>query len=246
MKRTALIPLIVSVVLWAFGGTELCAAEKQKQKRFKTDTALYSGEVSLGLSLMGGKVDGANSEALLMINNLSANGNFLRISADVEVAYRDNASIGSRLAYTVGGVNLSSIDLTVPGSDLGLSAGDVRGALNSFKTVLFHRNYLGLNPKGTVGLFLEEGLSYTNSTTRYGYGDTSVTDVRQKVMLSLSPGVILYILPFVSVDASIGIADLSFVRSNDANADGGAHWQAKASLKPNILNLNFGIHFHFN
>lgn len=247
MKRTVLIPLFFSMVLWACGETALHASEKQKQKRFKTETALYGGEVSLGLSLMGGKVNGTDSEALLMISNLNANANFLRVSVDVETAYRNNSSIGTRLAYTSGAVDLSNIDLTVPGSDLGLSAGDTRGVLNSFKAVLFHRNYIGLSSKGTVGLFLEEGFSYTHSTTKFGYGDTAITDVRQKVMLSLSPGVILYILPFVSVDISIGIADLSFVHSAAAKqkTDDGSRWQFKAGLKPNLLNLNFGVHYHF-
>lgn len=247
MIRSTLIPMLVSAVMCLCCGTALSARDKASQERFERRTVLYRGEKVAGISIMSANVNSSNSEALLVVEGLDVTGKLFRVAPDFEYAYRDNAGIGLRVSYTRAGLDIPSVDLSVFSSDLSFSLEDASGTLNSFKATAFHRNYVGLSKKGSVGLFLEEGLSYVHATTDIGSGETGTRDVRQSVMLSLSPGVILYILPFVSIDASIGIADLSFV-SSSASKGGqkdGSRWQFKAGFKLNVLNLNFGIHYHF-
>ncbi|MCQ2166051.1 MAG: hypothetical protein MJY49_01295 [Bacteroidales bacterium] len=247
MTRQSFISLLACAALFACTVTELSARDTASQERFERRTVLYRGEKTVGASIMSANVTSANSEALLVVGDLDVTGKFFRIAPSFECAYRDNASMGIRLSYLRAALDLSSVDLSLFSSDLSFSLDDAVGTLNSFKAVVFHRNYIGLSKKGSVGLFLEEGLSYTHATTDLGTGDSATRDVRQRFMLSLSPGVILYILPFVSIDASIGIADLAFVTSS-ASKNGqtdGSRWQFKAGFKLDVLNLNFGIHYHF-
>ena len=73
------------------------------------------------------------------------------------------------------------------------------------------------------------------------------TDNTYKINLTLSPGFILYILPPVSIELGIGIADLGFVKAGSYSGgdQNGSRWQAKAAMNLNVLSLNFGIHYHF-
>lgn len=244
MKRVRLISLLVCIGTAQLLCTGSYAAEKEtRREKFENRTVLYKGEKKVGASLMYGSLNSGNSEVLLLMKNIDAAGRVLRIAPDFEMAYRDNASAGLRLSYIHALANVNALDLNLT-SDLNFSLKDISVNVNGYSAAVFHRNYIGLSKSGSVGFYLEESLSFTGiNTVMQGGG----TDNTYKINLTLSPGFILYILPPVSIELGIGIADLGFIKAGSYSGgdQNGSRWQAKAAMNLNVLSLNFGIHYHF-
>lgn len=209
-----------------------------KEKRFKTYTALEKGEWIAGLSALYSGINSNNSQFLLIVEDMDADGNLLRLSPAVSYAYKDNASIGLRFSYSRANLNLDDINLNLFSDDLSLDISKFNASYNSWNAGFFHRNYFGLGPKGNVGLFCEFQLSYAHSSLKYD----SDTDTANRFGLTFSPGVIVYIFNFLSFEASIGIADANCTIAKSPSGDF-TKWGGGLSF--NLLNCNFGLNFHF-
>ena len=72
-------------------------------------------------------------------------------------------------------------------------------------------------------------------------------DIINQLKLVFRPGLILYILPQVSVEASLGLADVSYTFSDaySENRKVGSFGKWGLGARFNILNCNFGIAYHF-
>ena len=241
MVRRICITLIVLMASFA------CAAASggKEMRQFEKRTVLYKGETALGGSILYAGFGSDNSEYFLIANSLCGNGKLFRVSPAFYTAYRDNAAIGCRLAFSDAAINLDRTSLSFLSDDLALDLENVGTRLNAFTAGLFHRNYIGLDKAGTVGLFCEFQLSY--SYNRISTLSAGSFNDGQSVQLTFSPGVILYILPVVSLEASAGIANLGYIWSRTVQ-DGqckGTLAKGSAALKLNILDCNFGISYHF-
>jgi len=211
---------------------------------FGTHTLLEKKEMSVGASLIYANLGSSNSEYLLMVNNLGADGNFFRFAPKFEYTYNDNAAIGVRLGYSSGKANISSAEVNLLTESLNFKINDASADLIGGSGAIYHRNYFGLEKSGTVGLFAEFQLGY--SFTKTGFGENSFNRSNQ-IKLSFSPGVVLFIIPSVSVEASISIADVSYTGSTsykDGKVSGNAS-KIRAAASLNILNCLFGINYHF-
>lgn len=235
--------LLLAAAPWAIGSEAGNAAKKEK-KSFQVHTALEKGEKTVGLGVLFANFNSDNSEFLLLANNLGAKGNVFRIAPNFSVAYKDNASVGLRLKYSNAKLDLDEANLRLFSDALSAGLSDVTGNWKSFGGTVFHRNYIGLDPKGTVGLFCEFQLGY--SYNRIDFGADQYNTANQ-VKLSFNPGLILYILPMVSVEASVGLADVSYTTSlsHNGSTEDGKFSRVGGGAHLNILNCNFGISFHF-
>lgn len=208
--------------------------------------SVYKGEKMTGAAFLYASLNSANSQLFLLANHLSAQGQICRVSPFFSYAYHNNCSVGARFAYTrlMGDVN--SGNLSILSDDLKFDVADVSLDYSIYRAGIFHRNYIGLDRRGTVGLFLECQLAYSYNRSTFGKDAGSYSD-GHSVDLLLSPGIVLYILPMVSVEASLGIADLGYTTSR-TRKDGlvtGSREKYNAAVNLDILNLNFGISYHF-
>lgn len=215
-----------------------------RPRAFETHTVVFKGETMAGLGAVYANLNSTNTEYLLLVNNLDASGALFRIAPQMSFAYKDNAAIGARIVYNKAGINLGNADLNLLSNDLGLSLSDQDLNWSSFGAYVFHRNYIGLEKSGTAGFFCEFRLGY--SSNRLDMGGGNCNNVRQAQM-AFAPGFILYILPFASVEASIGMADLTYTKAKAGaeGADDGSRGAIGGGVGLKLMNCNFGVSYHF-
>ena len=124
---------------------------------------------------------------------------------------------------------------------------NVSASSRAMSASVFHRTYVGLDDRGRVGLFWDYILGLTRTRTQFSMTDPSdAFSLTQKIHLGFAPGIVYFPMNNISVQASIGLADVSY--SNVKAYDGGnvvgqrQAWKAMASL--NLLGLNFGLTVH--
>ena len=132
-----------------------------------------------------------------------------------------------------GAVALDNVGLEVPGMGISLELGDQAVDYTSYGLSVYHRNYKGLDSKGNFGVFFETSLGA--SKTSILLNDDSVLD-QKSIKAVFSPGLMIYVLPFVSLEASAGIADIRWSPGSGDTFGGGLHF--------NLLNCRLGVSFH--
>ena len=216
-----------------------------KSGKFARRTVVYKGEKMAGAGAIYANLDNKNTEILLLARDLDLSAKLFRVSPQFSVAYRDNASVGFRFAYGTASGHLGNLKVSLLSDDLSLEVSpNTDVSLRTYDAAFFHRNYIGLDRKGTVGLFCEFRLQYSHNQINFGAESANVAD---QFKLVFAPGAILYILPFVSVEASVGLADLTytFAKFHQNGQQQGARHQFAAGVHPTLLNCNFGIVYHF-
>lgn len=235
----ALLTLALPSIPVAAGGS----GDREK-KAFTVHTVLEKGETAAGLGILSANLNEDNSGYLLLVKNLEGGGEVFYFRPSLAFAYKDNASIGFRIVFGSASLDLSNADVRLLSDDVSANLKDLDVNFRSFGGAVFHRNYFGLDSRGTAGLFCEYQLGYSGTSINYGTGGKNAVG---QFKLLFSPGFILYILPMVSVEGSIGIADLTYIKSgsHDGSGNDGSFHRFGGGVKPNLLNSNFGISYHF-
>jgi hypothetical protein len=121
----------------------------------------------------------------------------------------------------------------------------------NFSWSIFHRNYIGLDRKGTVGVIMEaELLCKTGSTSIWnGVGDERTkSDSRNfAARLNFNPGLAIYVMPQVCVTVTVGVGGLYYnnIRQYDALGNAlGRRDRSGLSLKLNLADIQVGIVAH--
>ena len=197
---------------------------------------VYKGEVMLGLTASYGKVSSENSDIMLLLNGIDIGLRSTTIRPFFAYAYGDNRSVGVRFGYEYISGNLSN-------SDVGLRN-------ESYSWSLFHRDYLGLDRRGIVGVILETELLVKSGTTKFmvGADDVSASLSRNfAAQLNVNPGLGIYVFPQVCVTATVGIGGLKYnnIRQfNDAGEMVGRRDHSSLDFKINITNIQIGVVAH--
>lgn len=214
------------------------------RRGFVNHTLVEKGDVAVGAGFLYSGFDSRNSEYLLLVNGLDATGKVFRFAPDITFTYDTNKSFGFRLAGTSGNVRIGGMDAGLLDKDLTFSLSDVDASVKSYSASLFCRRYFGLEPSGTVGLFweLSAGYSYNDVVL-----DGNPDNIFHKVNMTFSPGVMLFVMPFVSLEVSVGLADLTWIsvgtKENGLPFEDGSRMGGGVHL--NILNCNLGVCYHF-
>ena len=232
-------------------GTMLFASEApdsvSAKRRFKSSVVLHKSEKVVGVSIMYFNLGSNNSTFFLLAKNLGADANIFRVAPSFSYAYRDNGCIGIRGYYMNVAANLQNVNLNLLSDELKLDLSDFSGSANTFGVSIFNRNYFGFEPSGTVGLFLEERLTYSSSRMSFDKNNPGVYGTSGQIRLSFAPGIILYVLPYVSVQACIDIAGIGYTGASsfkdEVKTGSASQFNGSVSLSP--MDINFGINFHF-
>lgn len=214
---------------------------------------VYKGEVMLGLTASYGNLQSSDSDLMLLFDNINFGLKSATIKPFFAYAYRDNMAVGLRFGYDRLSGHLGNVDLNLgliaDMENMGLS--NLHLSNESFSWSLFHRNYIGLDRRGTVGVIMEaELLCKTGSTTMLsGAGaDLSRDDSRNfAARLNFNPGLAVYVMPEVCVTVTVGVGGLYYnnIRQFDVSGNEiGRRDRSGLSFKLNLADIQVGIVAH--
>ena len=212
----------------------------------------YKGEVIMGLTASYGTLSSDDTDFMLLIDNIDADGTIATVKPFIGYFYRDNRCLGIRFGYThMGGtVNSAGLDLGAS-NDVSFDVPYLDLHSDNYSFGLFHRSYAGLDPKGRFGLFAEFELGVSTGSSRFAYESGGaikrVSTDNTQVKLSFNPGAAVYIFPNVCATLSFGLGGIQYTSVTQRDADGNKIGSRKASnmkFKLNIAAINIGMTIH--
>ncbi len=212
----------------------------------------YKGEVMLGLTASYGTLKSDDTDFMLILDNIDADGSITTIKPFFGYFYRDNNCIGARFGYRHIDGSLGNADLDLgEKNDISFSMSDMGLSSDQFSFGLFHRSYAGIDPKGRFGLFAELELSCTTGSSRFTYksGDEvkSTESDMVKLKLSFNPGVAVYIFPNVCGTLSFGLGGIQYSsvkQYDDHGAKTGSRTASAMRFRLNLADINIGMIVH--
>ncbi|MBR6544404.1 MAG: hypothetical protein IKT66_03215 [Alistipes sp.] len=213
---------------------------------------VYKNEWMLGLAASYGKLDVADSELMLLVDDINFGVRRAVVMPYIAYAYSDNRSVGVRVGYELLQGDLGNISLDLgSGADLSFSLADIGVKNENFLWSIFHRNYIGLDRRGIVGAILETELMVkTGSTSMYtGSGDARNYSESKNfaAKLNFNPGLAVYVFPQVCVTVTVGIGGLAYNNIRQYNAAGvmtGRRDHSALKFKLNIADIQIGVVAH--
>jgi hypothetical protein len=194
-----------------------------------------------------------DTDIMLLFDNINLGLRSATVKPFFAYAYRDNLAVGVRFGYEHISGEVGSLDLNLgliaDMENMGLSNMGLRS--ENFSWSIFHRNYIGLDRKGTVGVIMEaELLCKTGNTSIWnGMGDERTkSDSRNfAARLNFNPGLAIYVMPQVCVTVTVGVGGLYYnnIRQYDALGNSlGRRDRSGLSLKLNLADIQVGIVAH--
>ena len=250
----------------AASGISASPAEPKKRQRFlptrrRMDREInklkfaYKGEVIMGLTASYGTLSSDDTDIMLLIDGINADGSIATVKPFVGYFYRDNNCLGVRFGYRHMGGSLDNARY-----DLGES-NDASGQIpkldinsDNYSFGIFHRSYAGLDPKGRFGLFAEFELSLATGSSTFSYQPNTSNDEMKttysdntQVKLAFNPGAAVYIFPNVCATVSFGLGGIQYnsVTQKDENGKKtGSREASNMRFRLNIAAINFGMTIH--
>ena len=120
----------------------------------------YKGEVIMGLTASYGTMSSDDTDIMLILDGIDADGTVATVKPFIGYFYRDNNCLGVRFGYRHmdGNLDAARYDLG-ESNDASGSIPKVNFNSDNYSFGIFHRSYAGLDPKGRFGLFAEFELS---------------------------------------------------------------------------------------
>lgn len=214
---------------------------------------VYKGEFMLGLTASYGNISTDNSDLMLLVNDIDVSLRSTTVRPFLAYAYRDNMAVGIRFGYQYinGGLGNVDVNLGLLADGLeGMNISDLGLRNESFSWALFHRNYLGLDRRGIVGVIIESEMLVKTGTSRIMSGGDAVDGSLNRnfaAQLNVNPGLAIYIFPQVCVTATVGIGGLRYnnVRQYDAAGEViGRRDHSSLNFKINITDIQIGLVAH--
>lgn len=213
---------------------------------------VYRGEVILGMTASYGTLSSEDTDFLTIIDNINLSGTLTSVQPFFGYHYRDNRCVGIRLGYHYLKGDLGNVDLDLgEQNDISLNISEMALKSVSYSFALFHRSYVGIDPRGRLGLFSEVEASVTSGTSDFfnNSGETrkaTYSDVL-RLKLAFNPGMAIYIFPNVCATVSVGLGGIQYnsVRQHDAEGNRtGSRRASKMRFRLNIADINFGLVIH--
>lgn len=230
--------IIISAILMALAASPA----------YSQNIMVPKGDFSLGAQFAHFKLNSDNSELMLLINPVSAQGRISQIAPFFEYAYKDDCSFGGRLNYIAGDAILDSITLDLLSEGLSFDISDLNTHMRSFGASIFHRNYFALDSRSRIAVIAEESLSYVNGRTDYDYASPGQNySASRKLNFAFSPGIIFYVMNDVSAFVTVSMANVSYntVRCYTGGTQSGDRTKFAARFGVDLTGIGFGVAFHF-
>lgn len=187
-----------------------------------------------------------NSRLLFsLLKDIDLNLRTLSVKPFVGYAIKDNTVVGLKFGYSRISGGIDNLALNI--EDLDIALKDIKYTDDSYSFSLFHRSYIGLDPKGLFGLFNETTLGYSTGSTRFSrgadetlkYTDTSINQLK----VGINPGIAIFIMPNVGAEVSFGVAGFTYnwEKQKKSSGETGKCTNSGANFKINLFNINIGL-----
>ena len=207
----------------------------------------------MGLTASYGTLSSDDTDILLILDNINADGTAATVKPFIGYFYRDNSCLGVRFGYNYmsGTLDKGAIFDLGENNDVSLNIPYLDFNSNNYSFGIFHRSYAGLDPKGRFGLFAEFELSVSKGSSRFAY--ESEGKVKQtysdntQLKLAFNPGAAVYIFPNVCATLSFGLGGIQYTSVTQKDELGnkiGTREASKMKFKLNILAINIGMTIH--
>lgn len=235
----------------AFTDNRTYSSRREKRDRgldIKSYRFLPKGIWSFGANLSYTQHDNDNYE-FLVISGIESKGYTLNISPMINYAFRDNMTIGVRLAYERSLLDIGTAEVSL-GDDLGLSLEDYNRLQHTYTGMITYRYYMGLGGSSRFAFFSEirAGLGGGQSRTVNDNGDELEGLYEQTFNLSigLSPGVIAFITNTAALEVSVGVIGFNYknIRQTKNQIYEGSRTTSSMNCKINLLSISFGMAFY--
>ncbi len=213
---------------------------------------VYKGEVMLGITASYGTLSSDDSDFLLVLEHISADGTMATVKPFFGYTYSDNHAVGVRFGYNHINAAIGNLGFNLgEQNDISGSLSDMGYKSDMFTFGLFHRSYMGFDSKGRFGLFaeFEASVETGNSTFSYLSGDVEKSSESNnfKAKLSFNPGVAVYVFPNVCATLSFGLGGIQYAKvtqKNDAGEVIGSRQASKMRFRLNLADINIGMTIH--
>lgn len=187
-----------------------------------------------------------NSRLLFsLLKDIDLNLRTLSVKPFVGYAIKDNTVVGLKFGYSRISGGIDNLALNI--EDLDIALKDIKYTDDSYSFSLFHRSYIGLDPKGLFGLFNETTFGYSTGSTRFSrgadetlkYTDTSINQLK----VGINPGIAIFIMPNVGAEVSFGVAGFTYnwEKQKKSSGETGKRTNSGANFKINLFNINIGL-----
>lgn len=214
---------------------------------------VYKGEYMLGLTASYGNLKSQDADIMLLLDNLNIGLRSATVKPFFAYSYRDNLAAGIRFGYELISGELGSADVNIglfgDIDNIGISNVQLRN--ENFMWSAFHRNYIGLDRRGIVGVIMEGELLIKTGTTTLmtGAGDELTrSDSRNfGAQLNFNPGLGVYVFPQVCLTVTVGVGGLYYNNVRQFDLEGnviGRRDRSGLSFKLNIADIQIGLVAH--
>ena len=215
----------------------------------------YKGEVMMGLTASYGTMSSDDTDIMLILDGIDADGTVATVKPFIGYFYRDNNCLGVRFGYRHmdGNLDAARYDLG-ESNDASGSIPKVNFNSDNYSFGIFHRSYAGLDPKGRFGLFAEFELSLSTGTSKLSYQPDTASDNMKttfsdntQLKLAFNPGAAVYIFPNVCATLSFGLGGIQYTsvtQKDDAGNKIGTRKASNMRFRLNVAAINFGMTIH--
>lgn len=215
----------------------------------------YKGEVIMGLTASYGTMSSDDTDIMLILDGIDADGTVASVKPFIGYFYRDNNCLGVRFGYRHmdGNLDAARYDLG-ESNDASGSIPKVNFNSDNYSFGIFHRSYAGLDPKGRFGLFAEFELSLSTGTSKLSYQPDTASDNMKTTLsdntqlkLAFNPGAAVYIFPNVCATLSFGLGGIQYTsvtQKDDAGNKIGTRKASNMRFRLNVAAINFGMTIH--
>lgn len=221
-------------------------------REINKNSFIYKGEVMLGLTASYGTLSSEDSDFLLLLEHMDAGGTIASVKPFFGYAYHDNHVLGARFGYTYIHGTIDNLGFNLGAqNDLSGSLSNMGYKSDNFTFSLFHRSYVGLDPKGRFGLFAEFEGSVMVGTSRFDYMAGELPKGSNsnnfQAKLSFNPGMAVYVFPNVCATVSFGLGGIQYskvTQKNEAGEQVGSRVASKMRFRLNLADINIGMTIH--
>lgn len=209
---------------------------------------VQKGDFSVGAQFAHLKLDSDNSEIMLLVNPVSAQGKISQFSPFFEYTYKDDCSFGARVQYFSGAAVLDNITIDLLSEGLSFDLSNLNTHMKRIGASVFHRNYFALDPRSRVGIIADESLSFSEGRIEYDNSKPSMNySTSGKLNFAFSPGLVFYVMNRVSAMLTISMANVSYntVKCYTDGSETGGRSKFAARFGIDLTGINFGVAFHF-
>lgn len=224
-------------------------SSKVSHRSFPKRLVMPKGAMGVGIQFLWAQMDASNVQALAMVTGLSGRASFGNVSPSFLYAYANNNAVGARFSYSNIGLALNSGSLKLISDDISFTLDALATRMNIYGFSVFNRSWFGLDSKGRFALFADVDLGYSHGDTHFSNGK----EYTNKIGLSFSPGVEIFVMNNLSLYLSLSFANLSFDKSISYKWDeeskrwliSGTNDKFNCQVRLNVLDLHFGLSYYF-